>query len=346
MRALVKLDVGEGKVSIKDVDEPQINQDDEVKIQVKAAGICGTDIEIFHGKDALFHPPVIMGHEFTGEVVEVGDKVEKFKVGDKVVFEPTTRICGECRYCRNGRYNLCSNRLIAGFNAPGGFAEYAVRRQKYVHKLPNSVSYIAGALCEPLAVCCHAVLELTPIYPGDIVIVIGPGTIGLLSLQLVKAAGACPIVIGTSKDKLRLDLAKKLGAEFVINIDEEEETLSRIIKNLTEGYGADVVIGCCGAPASFSLGIDLLRKGGHYTQIGLFTREVPFSIDKMSYHELTLQGSFAQKNSAWKKAISLLGKGLVDTLPLVTSLPMSKWEEGFEMAERKEAIKVVLEPGK
>jgi len=345
MKALVKLEVGEGKVSIKDVDEPQITREDEVKIKVKAAGICGTDVEILHGKDALFRPPVIMGHEFTGEVVDVGDRLKKLKVGDRVVFEPTVSICGECRYCRSGRYNLCSNRLIAGFNSPGGFSEYAVRRQRYVHKLPDKVSYIAGALCEPLAVCTHAVLELTPIYPGDIAAVIGPGTIGLLSLQLAKASGACPIVIGKNKDEVRLDLAKRLGAEYVVNIDGEKETLSGIIKDLTEGCGIDVVIGCCGAPASFSLGIDILRKGGHYTQIGLFTREVPFPIDKMSYHELTLQGSFGQKNSAWKRALSLLGKGLVDTLPLVTTLPMSKWEEGFKMAETKQAIKVVLEPG-
>jgi len=344
MKALVKLDVGEGKVSIQDVNEPQITRDDEVKIKVKAAGICGTDVEIFHGRDALFRPPVIMGHEFTGQIVEIGKGVRKFKIGDRVVFEPTVGVCGECRYCRSGRYNLCPSRLIAGFNAPGGFAEYAIRRQRYVHKLPDSVSYIAGAVCEPLAVCCHAVLELTPIYPGDIVVVIGPGTIGLLSLQLVKAAGGFPIVIGTGKDKCRLDLAKKLGAEYVVNIDEEKEILYRTIKNLTEGYGADVVIGCCGAPASFSLGIDLLRKGGHYTQIGLFTQEVSFPIDKMSYHELTIQGSFSQKSSAWEKAISLLGRGLVDTESLVTFLPMSDWEEGFEMAEKKEAVKVVLEP--
>lgn len=344
MKALVKLDVGEGKVSIKDVDEPQITRDDEVKIKVKAAGICGTDVKILHGKDALFRPPVIMGHEFTGQIMDVGDRVKKLKIGDRVVFEPTVSICGECRYCRSGRYNLCSNRLIAGFSAPGGFAEYAVRRQKYTHKLPDKVSYAAGALCEPLAVCTHAVLELTLIFPGDTVVVMGPGTIGLLSLQLVKVSGACPIVIGASKDKPRLDLAKRLGAEYTINIEEEKETLSRITKDLTEGCGADVVIGCCGAPSSLRLGIDMLRKGGRYTQIGLFTQEVSFPVDKMSYHELTLQGSFGQKNSAWKKALTLLGKGLVDTLPLASSLPMSRWQEGFKMVENKEAIKVVLQP--
>lgn len=215
-----------------------------------------------------------------------------------------------------------------------------------MHKLPDKVSYIAGALCEPLAVCTHAVLELIPISPADIVVVIGPGTIGLLSLQLVKAAGGYPIVIGTSKDKSRLDLAKKLGAEHIFNIDEEKENLHKVIKELTDDYGADVVIGCCGAPASFKLGIDILRKGGYYTQIGLFTQDIRFPIDKMSYHELTIQGSFAQRNSAWKKAISLLDKGLVDTLPLTFSLPMSKWEEGFKMAEKKEVIKVVLDPEK
>jgi len=342
----MKLGAGEGKISIQDVDEPHIKQDDEVKIRVKAAGVCGSDIEILHGKHFLCHPPVIMGHEFTGEVVEIGKKAKKFKIGDKVVFEPTAGTCGECRYCQDGQYNLCSNRLIAGLNYPGGFAEFAVRKQRYVHKLPNSVDYVAGALCEPLAVCCHAILELTPLRVGDIVAIIGPGTIGLLSLQLVKISGGYPIVIGTGKDTPRLNLAKNLGANYAIDIEREGKSFLQLIKQITKGYGVDVVIGCCGSPAAFSLGIELLRKGGHYTQVGLFGKDILFPADMMTYRELTIQGSMAQKPSAWRKAIALLGKGLVDTLSLTTCLPMSRWEEGFEMAENKEAIKVIFDPGK
>lgn len=346
MKALVKQDAGEGNVLIEEVEEPQITRDDEVKIAVRAAGICGTDIEILHGRDALFRPPVIFGHEFSGEIVGIGKGVERFKVGDRVVFESTVQTCGECRYCREGRPNLCSTRLIAGFNTPGGFAEFSVRRQRYVHRLPDTVSFAAAALCEPLAVSTHAVLELTPITPGEIVTVIGPGPIGLLCLQLVRAAGARSIVIGTTQDATRLNLAKDLGAEFVININKEEKDLARLVADLTDGYGVDVVFGCTGARPAFTLGIDLLRKGGRYTQIGLFTKEVPFPIDKMSYRELKLQGSFAQKTWNWERALSLLGRGLVDTLPLATTLPMSRWGEGFALAEKKEAIKVVLEPGK
>ena len=125
MKALVKQDRGEGNVFLQEVAEPQITRDDEVKIVVKASGICGTDVEILHGRDALFRPPVIFGHEYSGKVIETGKGVDRFKVGDKVVFEPTVSICEECRYCREGRPNLCSNRLISGFNTPGGFAEYA-----------------------------------------------------------------------------------------------------------------------------------------------------------------------------------------------------------------------------
>ncbi len=346
MKALVKQDIGAGNVSIQDVEAPQITRKDEIKVAVKAAGICGTDIEILHGRDPLFRPPVIFGHEFSGEIIEMGKDVEKFTRGDRVVFESTVQTCGQCRYCREGKPNLCSTRLIAGFNTPGGFAEFSIRRQRYVHRLPDTVSFAAGALCEPLAVATHAVLELTPITPGEIVVVIGPGPIGLLCLQLVNAAGARSIVVGTTQDANRLNLARELGTEFVIDINKEQKDLARLVDDLTDGYGVDVVFGCTGAPPAFTLGVDLLRKGGRYNQIGLFTKEIPFPIDKMSYRELKLQGSFAQKTLNWERALSLLGRGLVDTLPLVTTLPMSRWEEGFALAEKKEAIKVVLEPEK
>jgi L-iditol 2-dehydrogenase len=153
-------------------------------------------------------------------------------------------------------------------------------------------------------------------------------------------------MIGTTQDVARLNLAKDLGAEFLINVDNDRERLSRLVDELTDGYGVDVVFGCAGAPAAFTLGIDLLRKGGRYTQIGLFTKDIPFPIDKMSYRELRLQGSFAQKTWNWERALSLLGRGLVDTLPLATTLPLSRWPEGFALAEKKEAVKVILEPGK
>jgi L-iditol 2-dehydrogenase len=165
-------------------------------------------------------------------------------------------------------------------------------------------------------------------------------------MQLVKASGARSIIVGTTPDRARLSLAKRLGVEFAINVDEEKDALARLIADLTDGYGADAVFGCAGTPAAFTLGIELLRKGGRYTQIALFTREIPFPIDKMSYHELKLQGSFAQRTSNWERALSLLGVGLVDTLPLATTMPMSQWEEAFALSESKKAVKVVLDPGR
>lgn len=346
MKALVKEKRGDGNVRLMNMEEPRIERDDEIKIAVKASGICGTDIKILHGRDALFRPPVIFGHEYTGEVIETGRDVTEFEIGDRVVFEPTVSVCEECRYCRQGKTNLCSNRLIAGFNTPGGFAEYSVRRKRFVHRLPENVGFLAGALCEPLAISTHAVLEHTPIAPGDVVVVIGPGAIGLMALQLAKTAGARTIIVGTAEDASRLSLASKIGAEHAVNIDFEKDKLGELVRDLTEGYGADAVVGCAGEPSSFILAIELLRKGGHLTQVGLFTKEVVFPADTMSYRELTLQGSFSQKYSAWKRALSLMGSGLVDTASLVSALPMSRWQEGFELAENKKAVKVVFEPFK
>jgi L-iditol 2-dehydrogenase len=346
MKALVKRDRGKNNIGIEEVEEPRIDSDDEIKIAVKAAGICGTDIEILHGRDALFRPPVVMGHEYSGEIVEVGRGVKRFKKGDRVVFESTVEICGHCRFCRGGRPNLCSNRKIAGINFPGGFAEYSVRRERYVHMLPERVSCTAGALCEPAAVCVHAVYDMTVVTPGDIVTVVGPGPIGLLCTQLVAAAGGRVILVGTGKDRARLDTASSLGVEFIVNIDEQADYLENLVEELTDGYGVDIVLGCVGAPPAFNMGINLLRKGGRYTQIGLFAEDINASIDTLSYHELTLQGTFAQKTPNWKRALTLMGMGLLDTLPLVTTLPLSKWAEGFKQAQDKTALKVVFEPGK
>jgi len=341
LKAVVKFKKGEGNIEIQEVDEPTTGSN-EVKIEVKAAGICGTDIHIYHD-EFKSNPPVILGHEFCGIIAEVGDNVTGFKVGDRVTAETAAKICGKCLYCKTGNYNLCSERLGLGYGLNGAFTKYCVVRKEIVHFLPDNVDFISGALCEPLSCAVHGALEQTNILLGDVVMITGPGAIGLLALQLSKLAGGFVVVLGLSADKERLSFAKKLGADIVINI--EEENPEEIIKKISKGYGADVVLECSGAPAAAELGLKLVRKRGQYTQMGLFGRPINIDFEKIAYKELRVTGFISQNWQSWERALRLLEQGKIQIRPLVTDiLPITNWKKGFEKFEKKKGIKIILLP--
>jgi len=341
MKAVLKVKKGEGNIEVQDVPEPEVGFD-EVKIEVKAAGICGTDIHIYYD-EYMNNPPVILGHEFCGVVKEVGKNVTEFKIGDKVTSETSAKVCGKCRFCITGNYNLCSGRLAVGSGVNGAFTKYCVVRKQIVHPLPDNVDFVSGALCEPLSCVVHGVSELTGIQAGDVVVVIGPGPIGLLASQLSKVEGGYVIVMGLSVDEEKLILAKKLGADLTLNI--EKENPEKIIKNLTKGYGADVVLECSGVSAGAKLGLKLTRKKGKFTQMGLFGKPIEIDFERIAYKELKVTGFFSQKWTSWERGLKLLGEGKVQTKPLVTEeLPLTEWKKGFENKEKGKAIKTVLYP--
>jgi len=339
----MKLREGDGNVEIQDVPEP-FPSPDEVKIEVKAAGICGSDIHIYHDDIKIpVKPPVIMGHEFSGIVTKVGKNVKKIRIGDAVTSETAASVCGICRYCRTGNYNLCPRRLGIGYWINGAFTKYCVVPQERVHKLPENVDFVSAAMCEPLACCIHGVIELTGVTAGDVVLITGPGAIGLLTLQIAKAEGGKVVICGTSQDQKRLKLAQELGANFIVNI--QKENISKIISDLTNGYGADVVFECSGNPKAVNLGLDVVRKQGKYTQIGLFGRPIEIDFEKVAYKEIKLTGSFSQKWTAWELALKLLSQGKIKTKPLVSDiLPITRWKEGFKKHEEKTGVKIILIP--
>jgi len=341
LKAVVKVRRGEGNVEVQDVAEPRVGSD-EVKIEVKAAGICGTDIHIYHD-EFMINPPVILGHEFCGVVKEVGENVTEFKTGDRVTSETAARVCGKCMFCRTGNYNLCLERLGLGYGVNGAFTKFCVVRKEIVHHLPDNVDFTSGALCEPLSCAVHGVIEKTGIEAGEVVVVVGPGPLGLLSSQISKIEGGYVIVLGLSLDEGRLTLAKKLGADVVVNID--KENLEEMVKDLTKGYGADVVLECSGSPSGAKLALKLVRKKGKFTQMGLFGKPIEIDFEQIAYKELKVTGFFSQKWTAWEKALRLLEQGKVQTKPLVTEkLPIREWKKGFEKKEKGEAIKTVLYP--
>lgn len=343
MKAVVKYAAGEGNVELRDVAEP-VPGPKQVKVEVKAAGVCGSDLHIYHDEIAIpVHPPVIMGHEFAGVVVAVGEGVEGVQPGDRVTCETTAWFCGRCLACRAGHYNMCAQRKVVGYAVDGCFARYCLVHERQVHLLPEGVDFVAGALTEPLACCVHAVLELTSVTAGDLVVVAGPGSIGLLCMQIARAAGATVIIAGTTSDAERLALAKRLGASMAVDLTSQD--LPQIVVGLTAGQGADIYFECSGAPAAARQGLTLTRRGGQYTQVGLFPGPFELPFDTIAYRELRVTGSLGQRSSSWRRGLALLGQGLVDTRSLVSHiLPLDSWQEAFRLAESRQGLKIVLEP--
>jgi len=341
MKGLMKMRTGAGNVEIQEVPEPQPGPG-EVMIQVKAAGICGTDIHIWKDEYKSV-PPMIMGHEGAGVIAALGEGVQGLATGDRVTSETFARFCGRCFFCKQGKINLCPERKSIGTHLNGFFTKYLIIRASAVHRLPEGISFWAGALSEPLACCVHGILERTPLSAGDWVLISGPGTMGLISLQLAKSGGGKAIVLGTGKDEERLALAKKLGADVTINV-QSEDPAPRVLE-LTDGLGADLAIECAGAAASFNQCLKLVRKGGRISQAGLFGRTVEVDLELVAMKELEVIGFFSHLPSAWDRGLKLMAEGKVLTEPLVSHhLPLTEWRAGFSLMEKGEGLKVLLLP--
>ena len=341
MHSVAKLARGEGNVGLREVAEPQPGPG-QVLMAVRAAGICGTDLHIYHDEYPT-QPPVTLGHELAGEVAAVGEGVTRITPGDRITTETYYHLCGTCRFCRSGKPNLCPERRSIGSGVNGGFARYVLVPERNVHLLPENLPFDEAALTEPLACVVHGALELPKVTAGDVAVISGPGAIGLLTLQVVRAAGAAVVVLGTSADHRRLELARELGAAEAIDITAEDA--SGPVQHLSGGWGADIVIECSGAgPAALGL-LRLVRRGGQYAQIGLFGKPVAWDLDQVCMKELSVTGSNATVPSAWRTALRLLGEDKVRTAPLITeTFPLARWADAFATFERKDGVKLLLDP--
>lgn len=341
MKALVKTEPGFGNLEVLDREIPSPNAD-EVKIKVHYAGICGTDVHTYEGHYKV-NFPVTLGHEFSGEVVETGANVTDFKIGDRVTSETTYYICGECEYCQSGDYNLCNHRKGLGTQQNGGFTQYLVARAASVHRIPDNVSYKAASMTEPLA-CAHHAVSKIEIQPGDVVVVMGPGPIGLLVAQVVKSKGAEVVITGLDNDQTRLDKATELKLDHVVNIQNTD--LKDYVNSITNGYGANVVLECSGAVPAAKQGLDILRKKGQYVQVGIFKDpEISFDLEKIIQKEIRVVGTRSQKPADWEPSLQLLSSGDVNPEALVTNeLDITQWEEGYNHIKGGEGIKVLLRP--
>lgn len=341
MKAVVKTQRGEGHVEYIDFPEPE-PWPGTVKIQVKATGICGTDLHIFRDEFPSF-PPVVLGHEFGGQIVALGQGVKNFQVGDNVMSELPVGLCGNCRFCKTGYPNLCPNRKGLGWSANGSFAKYMIAEEQMLHHIPDGLGYDEAALCEPMAVAAYGVIELTGVQAGDIVYVSGPGPIGLLTAQAAKAEGALVVIGGVAADNKRLALAHELNIDRVINVEEEEPVT--VLQDLTQGLGADVVFECSGAEAAAAQCLNAVRKGGKYTQMGLFGKPIQLDFDQVVVKEVRVQGVFSSNWRSWDRALRLVSQGRVRLKPLIShSFPLSEWRQAFDLLWRREGLKVLLFP--
>jgi len=330
-------------MEIRDVPVP-VPGPGEVRIKIAEAGICGSDLHIYHSDIAIpIRPPVVTGHEYSGVVDAVGEGVTAWKPGDRVVSETPCEYCGVCELCRSGWYNLCPERKTLGYWYDGVFTDYTVVPADLLHRIPDSVSFTSAAMTEPLACVTHAVDDLCRITPVDVVLVTGPGAIGLMAAQVAKAYGAMVVLTGAAVDAERLSLARTLGIDRTVNI--EEEDITAVLDGLTGGVGPDVALECSGSQAAINSAIRLVKKRGWYIQIGLPGKPVLFDIEAINYREIRVSGSLGSRKPSWRSALSLQESGKVRLEPLVThKLPMTEWREAFDIFEKKLGCKIFLLP--
>jgi L-iditol 2-dehydrogenase len=342
MKALVKYAPGNGNVDILDVEEPSCGEN-QVKVEVAYCGVCGTDIHVLHDTFRNY-PPVILGHEFAGTVVEVGRNVEGVTPGERIAGLGATAVtCGQCQYCRSGYFIFCSNRRGMGHGVNGALARYVVLRHDQLYRIPEGFALEEAALSEPFAAAVQAVTEITQVRIGDTVLVSGPGPIGLLCLKLLVAEGVKAIVAGAAGDGARLDAARRFGAAAVVNVG--ERNLMDAVREYTGGVGVDVAFECAGHASSVRGCLESLRPMGHYTQVGICGRDIEFPIDQIFYKQLTMRGSICYTARTWDRMMKIYAQGLVRLNDLVsTKLPISDWRTAFELCTDKKALKVLLYP--
>lgn len=330
MQGLTKLAPGRGNVGLSERDEPSAAPG-HVVLDVVATGICGTDLHIQDGEYPSV-PPVTMGHEVSGVVADLGDGVDESWRDARIVTETYFSTCGQCRWCRDGRINLCPERRSIGSFVDGGFAPRLLVPARNLHRIPDWLDGREAAMVEPLACCCHSLLDPDRIGSGDAVVVVGPGPIGLLAAQVARAAGAQVHVRGTPNDTARLETAAALG--FATSTTDAGDV------------GAfDVAVECSGHESGMTFALESVRRGGRYVQIGLAGKRVSVPLDLVCFGELTVTSGNASTPASWIRALELVGERCVELGPLLTeAVPLAEWERAFAATRSGAGIKFVLVP--
>lgn len=330
-------------VELRDVAVPEIG-DDDVLLRVGAVSVCGSDVhQAYNTHSWPVNVPVVLGHEFAGTVAKAGRGVKGFREGDRVVSETAAEVCGDCLLCRTGRYNLCPSRKGFGYGIDGAMASYVRVPARCLHRIPDTLPFGLACLAEPHAVAYNAMCVNSTVRPGDLVVVLGPGPIGLLCARMAALAGADPlVVVGLSSDAPRLETARRLGASSVVNA--ERENVVEVVRGMSP-LGADLVCDASGASRPLDLALALARPDGQVTKVGWSPDLVPIHINPLVQKNVRLQGSFSHNYPIWERVIHLLDRGLTlpDAIVGLTS-PLDGWRDAFEAMHEGRVIKSVLIP--
>ena len=329
----------------KDVPEPHLGPED-VLVQVKTCGICGSDIHGLDGSSGRRIPPLIMGHEASGVIARVGSQVTGWREGDRVTFDSTV-YCGTCHFCRRGAINLCDNRRVLGvscddYRQHGAFAELVAVPARILYRLPEGLSFEQAAMVEALSIAVHAV-ERTPLSLNDTAVVLGSGMIGLLIIQVLRAAG-CGQIIAVDLDPGRLELARQLGADEGLKSD-AVDVLARVHQR-TARRGADVSFEVVGLTPTLNLAIQCLRKGGSLTMVGNLAPTSEFPFQSVVTRELTLYGSCASRGE-YPACLDMIARRAVDVNAMISAVaPLAEGVSWFRRLYDGEPglLKVILTP--
>ncbi|MGC8880320.1 MAG: zinc-dependent alcohol dehydrogenase [Anaerolineae bacterium] len=344
------------KMELEEIPIPKVT-DVDVLVRVKNCGICGSDISYYYGLSPLGTPtgkgPLVLGHEFTGEVVEVGavaKSMNLFKPGDRVVVNPVQN-CNACYACAAGRTNLCTNLYVPGVSANGGFAEYCISRYTGLFKLPDNVSYAAGAFTEPLACAVYGMKKLA-IEPGQFVAIFGPGPMGLMMVQMAKAMGAGKVALIGTRD-YRLEDGKKMGADYIFNTKDEKspyyvKNLKEAIADLTHGALADRAIVPTSANEAFEQAIDITGNAAILVHFGLPNTDDVIHVPALATHTMDKEIRFSWLAPlSWPTAIRMISEGLVNLEGLVSStVPLADTGKAIRMLRERanDPVKVQVTP--
>ncbi len=336
--AVVNFAPTKGSVELREIEQPSIGPDD-VLLEVANVGVCGSDLHQWTADHSWpVNYPVVLGHEFGGHIVEVGSSVAGWREGDRVVSETAAIIDPYNPMSRRGLYNLDPTRKGFGYGVNGAMTRFVRVPSRILHHVPDSLPLERACLTEPCCVAYNAVVRNARIEPGDRVVVLGPGTIGILCAAMARLCGAEVALVGLEADRGRLDIAKGYGCTGIVG-DASQWALER------DGLGCDGVIDAAGASATLQIALKLVRPAGWISKVGWGKQPLGFNLDPLVQKNVTLQGSFSHNWPIWERVIALLASGQLDVQPIIGGVwPLDEWHEAFEKMHRGEVVKSVLKP--
>ncbi len=336
--AVVNFSSSPHSVELRNIPIPDFH-DEDVLLEVANVGVCGSDLHQWTGDHSWqVNYPVVLGHEFAGRIFKCGKSVRGWKDGDRVVSETAAIIDPNNPLSRRGLYNLDPTRKGYGYGVDGAMTRYVKVPSRILHSVPDSIPFEQACLTEPCCVAFNATIRNARIEPGDRIVVLGPGTIGILCAAMARLAGAQVALVGLDRDKGRLEIARAYGCDIVIG-DASEWA------NTRDGLGADGVIDAAGVSVTLKTAIDLVRPAGWISKVGWGRDPLNFSLDTLVQKNVTLQGSFSHNWPIWERVLALMSSGQLDVKPIIGGVwPIAKWHDAFEAMHRGDVVKSVLKP--